>query len=265
MSGVELASVGVTIGRTTLLRDVSLVVRPGEWLGIIGPNGAGKSTLLRAIAGLVPVTGRVELDGVDGSRLGRRARAKAVAMVPQAPVVPDGMIVRDYVMLGRTPHLGLLVTERPGDHLIVDEVLDQLELVTFATRPVDTLSGGEQQRVFIARALAQQTGVLLLDEPTTSLDVGHQQDVLELVDRLRHDRGFAVITSMHDLTLAGQYPDRLALLASGRIVASGPAEHVLTEENLASHYDVVVRLLHGPDGLVVVPVRTRPRAQGATG
>jgi iron complex transport system ATP-binding protein len=264
MAGVALSGVGVSIGRASLLRDVSLTVRPGEWLGVIGPNGAGKSTLLRAIAGLVRSVGNIEVGGEDSARLGRRGRARLVALVPQAPVVPAGMTVGDYVMLGRTPHLNLLVMERPGDHAVVREVLEQLDLVALSTRAVDTLSGGEQQRVFIARALAQQTGILLLDEPTTSLDIGHQQDVLDLVDRLRHDRGLAVITTMHDLTLAGHYPDRLALLAGGEVVASGPPEVVLTEDNLARHYDVEVRLLHSPEGLVVVPVRARPRAKGAT-
>jgi iron complex transport system ATP-binding protein len=264
VSGIELSGVGVAVGRFTLLRDVSLTVRPGEWLGVIGPNGAGKSTLLRAIAGLVPAVGRVEIGGENGSRLARRARARLVALVPQAPLVPVGMTVRDYVLLGRTPHLSLLVMERPGDHAVVNEVLERLGLIALAARSVDTLSGGEQQQVFIARALAQQTGILLLDEPTTSLDIGHQQQVLDLVDELRHDRGLAVITTMHDLTLAGQYPDRLALLAGGTVVASGPPELVLTEENLAAYYDVAVRLLHGPDGLVVVPVRARPRTKGAT-
>jgi len=254
---LRLVDVTVEVDRRRLLDSVSLSVEPGEWLGVVGPNGAGKTTLLRAVAGLVAVRGRIELHGRPVDGLSRRERARAVALVPQSPIVPDGMTVADYVLLGRTPYLGPFAVEGPVDHAITAEVLEQLHLLALASRPIDTLSGGERQRVLIARALAQQSPVLLLDEPTTALDIGHQQDVLELLDKLRFERDLAVVSTMHDLTMAAQYPDRLALLADGRVATVGPCEEVLTEEHLSRHYGATVRVLHGPDGIVVVPTRSR--------
>jgi iron complex transport system ATP-binding protein len=254
--GLLAKDVCVQIDGRRLLDRVSLRVEPGEWLGVIGPNGAGKSTLLRALAGIGRFRGHVELHGESLHGLDPRARARRVALVPQVPVVPAGIAVADYVLLGRTPHLGRFAVERRVDLDVVGEVLDVLQLRRFATRRVDSLSGGERQRVLIARALAQEAPILLLDEPTTALDIGHQQEVLELVDRLRHTRALAVVTTMHDLTLAGRYPDRLLLLAGGAVVTAGPSDAVLTEEHLARHYGADVRVLRDEHGIVVVPYRT---------
>ncbi len=258
---VQIAELTVVLGGETVLDRVSLTVARGSWLSIIGPNGAGKTTLLRALIGLVPTRGSVMLDGVAVGARSRRDRARAAAVVAQNPVVPPGMSVRDYVLLGRTPHLRPLGRDGAADVLAVRDALDQLDLVRFADRPLDTLSGGERQRAFMARALAQAAPILLLDEPTTSLDVGHQQEVLELVDGLRRTNGLTVVSTMHDLTLAGQYADRLLLLDRGRGVAAGTAVEVLTEHNLDRFYGARVRVLHGDDGtLVVAPVRAgRPR------
>jgi iron complex transport system ATP-binding protein len=165
------------------------------------------------------------------------------------------MDVIDYVLLGRTPHIPLFGTEKPGDVSAATAVLAQLDLDGLAGRALETLSGGELQRVMLARALAQAAPVLLLDEPTTALDVGHQQEVLDLVDDLRRSRGLTVVSTMHDLTLAGQYADRLVMLAGGRVVATGDAVDVLTEANVACYYGARVRVLHEPDGIVVLPVR----------
>jgi iron complex transport system ATP-binding protein len=178
-----------------------------------------------------------------------------VAFVPQSPIVPPGMSVASYVLLGRTPHLGPLGREGAHDLGVVARTLEQLDLTAFAERPLDTLSGGERQRAMVARALAQEAPVLLLDEPTTALDVGHQQEVLELVDRLRREHELTVVSTMHDLTLAGQYADRLLLLDHGQVVVSGPPEEVLTQENLARFYGARVRVLLEGGALVVVPVR----------
>jgi iron complex transport system ATP-binding protein len=230
-------------------------VARGEWVAIIGPNGAGKSTALRAIGGLLPFTGSVALDGIPVSRLNRRERAKTVATVAQSPVVPPAMHVFDYVLLGRTPYIPALGRESAADLAAVSEVLAVLDLSTFATRRLDTLSGGERQRVFLARALAQGARILLLDEPTSALDIGHQQEVLELVDRLRTERDLTVLATMHDLTSAGEYADRLVLLSAGRVVAAGTPREVLTEATLAEHYRVRVRVIQGEHGPLVVPVR----------
>jgi iron complex transport system ATP-binding protein len=187
--------------------------------------------------------------------LSTRQRSQGIALVPQNPVVPPAMTALDYVMLGRTPHIPLFGVEGREDMAVVAGVLEQLELSALADRRLETLSGGELQRVLLARALAQAAPVLLLDEPTTALDVGHQQEVLDLVDDLRATRGLTVLATMHDLTVAGQYADRLTMLAGGRVVAAGSPEDVLTEANVAQYYGARVRVLHEAGGIVVLPVR----------
>ncbi|MEY2478712.1 MAG: cobalamin transport system ATP-binding protein [Actinomycetota bacterium] len=257
-AAIRAKDVSVDLGGATVLYEVDLEVGEGEWVVVIGPNGAGKTTLLKAIAGLVPFKGAVEVLGEPPHRRGRRASARRVAYVPQDPLIPAGMSVLDYVLLGRTAHLPYLGIEGKRDHEVVDDVLERLDLTDVRHRPVDSLSGGEQQRAVLARALAQQAPVLLLDEPTSALDVGHQQQVLELVETLRTDTSLAVVSAMHDLTLAGQFADRLLLLAGGRAVATGPARTVLTEQALSEHWGARVRVLDDPEGgIVVVPIRAR--------
>jgi iron complex transport system ATP-binding protein len=247
----------VTLGDSEILHGVDLVVAPGEWVTVIGPNGAGKSTLLRAIGGALGHRGTVTIDGTATTELPRRRRAQLVATVAQQPVVPPGMRVFDYVLLGRTPYIAPLGRESAQDLSIVELTLGQLDLTGFANRALATLSGGEQQRVFLARALAQGAPLLLLDEPTSALDIGHQQEVLELVDGLRRERGLTVLATMHDLSVAGEYADRLVLLAQGRVAAAGTPAEVLTEELLATHYKARVLVIAGEFGPVVVPVRLR--------
>jgi iron complex transport system ATP-binding protein len=252
---IACTGVTVTLGEKTVLDGIDLDVARGEWLSIVGPNGAGKTTLLRYFAGLVGGGGTLSIDGRPASTLTRRQRAQLVALVPQTPIVPDGACVFDYVLLGRTPHLRPLAMEGPADLAAVQEAIERLELGPFVERVVSTLSGGERQRVLIARALAQGSPLVLLDEPTTALDVGHQQQVLELVDRLRRDRGLTVVSTMHDLTLAGQYAERLVLIDEGRTVVSGSASEVLTEANLARYYGARVRIIHDSGHPVVLPLR----------
>jgi iron complex transport system ATP-binding protein len=254
-TAVEVAGLTVTLDRVEILHGVDLRVAEGEWVTVIGPNGAGKSTLLRAIGGLVPFAGSVALFGTPLARLRRRPRARLVATVVQAPVVPPGMGVLDYVLLGRTPYIPPLGRESAADVAAARQVLDRLDLAGLAGRRLATLSGGERQRVFLARALAQGATLLLLDEPTTALDIGHQQEVLELVDQLRRTHGLTVVATMHDLSVAGEYADRLLLLGEGRVVAAGRAEEVLTEELIARHYRATVRIIAGERGPLVLPVR----------
>jgi len=252
---LAISGLRVTLDGADILHGVDLRVDSGEWVTVIGPNGAGKSTLLRAVGGSLSHEGTISLGGTETSALSRRARARMVATVAQQPVVPPGMRVLDYVLLGRTPYIPPLGRESERDLSIVEQRLRELDLTRFAGRRLETLSGGERQRVYLARALAQSAPLLLLDEPTSALDIGHQQEVLELVDALRLSHGLTVLATMHDLSLAGEFADRLVLLAEGRIVACGPPETVLTEELLAKHYGARVRIMAADFGPVVVPVR----------
>lgn len=252
---IDIQHVSVSVGKTPLITDVTLSVNDGEWVTIIGPNGAGKSTLLRTLTRHVPYRGTVTVNGYDTAEMTRRQRARLIASVAQSPAIPPGMRVLDYVLLGRTPHLGFLQNERSADHEIVGETLALLDLVPFRVRALETLSGGERQRVFLARAIAQQTPILLLDEPTTALDIGHQQEVLERVDELRISRGLTVVSTMHDLPLAGEYADRIVLMSEGAIRADGRAAEILTEANIARYYNATVRVTRSADGTAIMPVR----------
>jgi iron complex transport system ATP-binding protein len=255
MSAVALESVSVAAGGKTIVDGVSLVVEHGEWVSILGPNGAGKTTLLRVLAGTIGFDGEAALRGRPVGRLRRREVARLVAAVPQTPVVPHAMTVTEYVLLGRTPHLSPLAQEGVEDRTAAAAALSRLGLDDLAQRELGSLSGGELQRAVIARALAQGAPILLLDEPTTALDIGHQQQVLELVDRLRREEGLTVVAAMHDLTLAAQYGDRIVLVDGGRVVAEGLAAEVLTTERLEALYGAKVRVLLDGGAPVVVPVR----------
>jgi len=259
MTAIIVSDLSVRLGGNPVLSGVDLTVEAGEWLTVIGPNGAGKSTLLHAMAGLIPAVGTVTWNGGSLDGLSRRQRSQRVAVVPQHPVVPPGITVFDYVLLGRTPHIPSLGRESQRDLAIVERVCGRLDLLGFATRHLDTLSGGERQRAFLARALAQLDGsldtVLLLDEPTSALDIGHQQEVLELVDSLRVDAGFTVVSTMHELSIAGEYADRLVLLAKGEVVAVGSPTEVLTHALLSEHYGANIEVIETASGPVVVPVR----------
>jgi iron complex transport system ATP-binding protein len=255
MSSLGFECLNVRYGAQEALFAFTDQVKPGEWLCLIGPNGAGKSSALRAVAGLVPYRGIITIDGSPLDVRSPRRRAALVAYVPQSPLMPDDMTGSEYVLLGRNPYVSYFGSETKHDRALVADVLDRLDLHEFAHRRVGTLSGGEKQRLVIARAVAQEAPILLLDEPTSALDIGHQQQALELVDRLRHEHGLTVVSAMHDLTLAGLYADRLALLHQGHVVASGTAAQVLRPETLSEFYGVSVSVHHEPDGTVVVVPR----------
>ena len=253
---LQLTSVAAGYRGDPVVRDVTVDVPEGGWLAIIGPNGAGKSTLLKAVAGLVTATGKIQVAGRAMHGLSARERARLIGYSPQTPTLPEGMSVTDYVLLGRTPHLGALARESRTDLEVVAGVLARLDLGELAGRALTTLSGGERQRAVLARVLAQQAGLLLLDEPTTGLDIGHAQALLELVDRLRTEDGTTVVSTLHDLTFAAQYADRLLLLAEGGVVASGTPAEVLTPALLSKHYDAQVEVFKTGGGeIVIAPVR----------
>jgi cobalamin transport system ATP-binding protein len=244
----------VRFGPVAAVRGLSLRAESGSWTALIGPNGAGKTSALRALAGLVSYDGDVVVEEQDARRLGRRALARLVAFVPQKPETPSELTVAEYVLLGRTPHISYLGGEGRRDREAATRALRRLDLEDFAQRPLGSLSGGELQRAVLARALAQEARVLLLDEPTTSLDLGRQQLVLELVDELRQD-GLTVVTTMHDLTLAGQYAEHVVLLAGGSVITEGSAADVLSAPNVAAHYGANVRVIADEHGVFVLPVR----------
>jgi iron complex transport system ATP-binding protein len=254
MSAIELSAVSVALAGRRIVDGVTAGVSDGEWVALIGPNGAGKTTLLRAIAGAVPFDGEIRLRGRPTENLKRRERARLLAVVPQEPATPPWMTVGDYVLIGRTPHLGYLGQEGHRDLEAATRALQRLDLLEVADRPLGTLSGGEKQRAVVARALAQEAAVVLLDEATASLDIGHQLQTFDLVDALRRERGLTVLSALHDLTLASRYAERLLLLDAGRLVAAGAPRDVLTEELISAHYGATVRVLDGGDGaLAVVP------------
>ena len=258
VTALAAADVTVALDRTQVVKTVSCAVRSGGWLALLGPNGAGKSTLIRAIAGLVAYSGTVTLDAVDARTMSARERAKAIAYVPQEPVLPPDLTVGQYVTLGRTPHLGYLATPGRHDRERARAAMERLDVARFATRRLGRLSGGERQRAVLARALASDPRVLLLDEPTSMLDVGHEQQVLELVDTLRKDAGLTVISTLHDLTVAGQYADTLVLLDGGQVVATGSPAAVLTKPLIESVYAARVSVITGSDGHPVVAPRRGP-------
>jgi iron complex transport system ATP-binding protein len=256
MSCLALDSVSVKLDGTPIVHGVSTALAKGEWVALIGPNGAGKSTLLRAVAGIAPHSGSIRIEGASAHALGRRDIARRLALVPQSPVLPPEMTVSEYVLLGRTPYVGYFGSEGRSDFAAADRALVRLDLVGLASRRLGSLSGGERQRAVLARAFAQEAPLLLLDEPTSALDVGRQQQALELVDSLRREEGLTVLSAMHELTLAGEYADRLLLMAGGRLVASGSAREVLTETLIAEHYRARVRVVADERlGVAVIPAR----------
>ncbi|HET7368027.1 MAG TPA: ABC transporter ATP-binding protein [Gaiella sp.] len=260
MSAISLDGVTVRLGGREVVRGVTADIEEGEWVVLIGPNGAGKTSLLRAVAGLLPCGGTVSLQGTRLDALGRRERAQRLALVPQEPRTPPWLTVGEYVLMGRTPYLRPLAREGEPDREAAARALARLDLEELAERTLGTLSGGERQRAVVARALAQEASIVLLDEPTASLDIGHQQQALDLLDILREEGGLTLVAAMLDLTLAAQSADRVLLLDAGQVVADGAPAAVLTEDALARHYGARVRVVALDEGLAVLPARGAPAA-----
>lgn len=241
-----------------VLHDVSLEVKSGEVLALIGPNGAGKSTIIRAASGVIHAAGSVRTNGDDFHSLDPMQRAKYIAVVPQAISLPPAFTVWETVLMGRTPYLGFLGNASSHDDELVRGALTRVNALNLSDRRVGELSGGEAQRVLLARALCQSTPILLLDEPTAHLDLQYQVSLLDLIRELAHKESLAVLIAMHDLNLAARYADRVALLVGGRLAAIGAPREVLTPENISNAYCLPVQVVDHPfdDSLLVLPHST---------
>lgn len=262
----RLAATGLRVryGDRTVIDDLTLDVPAGKVTTIIGPNGCGKSTLLRALSRLLkPAAGVVRLEGKDIRGLRTKEVAKVLGLLPQAPTAPEGLTVGDLVARGRHPHQSWLRQWSSEDEDHVAEALELTGMLDLADRPVDELSGGQRQRVWISMTLAQGTELLLLDEPTTYLDLAHAIEVLDLVDRLQEDLGRTVVMVLHDLNLAIRYSDHLVVMRDGRIIATGPPSAVITAELLHDAFGLHAAVIEDPitGGPLVVPIGTRSTAR----
>ncbi|GAQ51022.1 ABC transporter ATP-binding protein [Streptomyces acidiscabies] len=258
VAATRLAARGVTVGygSRTVIDDLDVAVPPGVITTIIGPNGCGKSTLLRTLSRLLkPTKGSVVLDGDDIARLKTRDVAKKLGLLPQAPVAPEGLTVSDLVARGRHPHQSWLRQWSSDDAEVVEKALAMTGVLDLADRPVDSLSGGQRQRVWISMTLAQGTDLLLLDEPTTYLDLAHAVDVLDLVDDL-HESGRTVVMVLHDLNLAIRYSDNLVVMRDGAILAQGHPRDVVTAELLDDAFGLKALVIDDPvgDRPMIVPI-----------
>lgn len=238
---LEIKNLSLNFETEPVLKNMNFSAKPGEILGIIGPNGAGKTTLLRAIAGVIPIkSGTLELDGEDLMKKSIIERAKLIASVPQASTLPASFSVLDMVMLGRTPYLNWLGQTSSLDEEISYTALQQTQSLDLAERKLGELSAGEQQRVLLARALAQSTPVLLMDEPTTHLDLRFQIELLDLVKQLTLQKSITTIIVLHDLNLASRYADEMILLEQGQIAAFGKPQKVLIDSVLSRVYQIPI-------------------------
>ena len=245
---LEVSALSVRFGQRRVIQDLSLMVTKGEVLALIGPNGAGKTTLLRAASGVIPIeTGSVRVNGHDIAKMTPRQLAACLSVVPQARNLPLAFTVWQAVLLGRTPYLNWMGQASPKDVERTQWSLERTDLWELRERLIGELSGGEQQRVLLARALAQDTPILLMDEPTTFLDLHHQATLLNLVRDLSHENGLAVLMAIHDLNLAALYSDRIALLVRGNLVNQGTPLEVLTSENISQAFGVSVHVIPHPD------------------
>jgi iron complex transport system ATP-binding protein len=246
-TGLEVRSLSLAHGRRRVVHDLNLSLPQGRVTAILGPNGCGKSTLLHALARLHPAqSGQILLQGQDIHQLPPRAMAQRLSILPQAPLAPPGIRVSDLVRRGRAPWRGLLQPWSDRDAAACDWAIQTTGLADLAQEPVDCLSGGQRQRAWIALVLAQTTPWLLLDEPTTWLDLPHQIEVLGLLQKLNRDKGTTVISVLHDLNLAARFSDHLVLLGPQGLVADGPPDQVLTETHLARAFGLAARILPDP-------------------
>lgn len=256
-TALHVKDVSVGYGERTVLDTLNVDIKRGAVTSIVGPNGCGKSTLLRTMSRLLnPTKGEIVLDGKSIHDIPTRKLATQLGLLPQTPIAPDGIVVADLVGRGRTPHQGILGRWSQQDYDIVAEALETTGISDLAERSIDELSGGQRQRVWIAMALAQRTETLLLDEPTTYLDVKHQLDVLDLLTELNRDRGTTIVMVLHDLNLAARYSDELVAVSGGKVFAHGHPREVITRENVKSVFGIDSVIITDPvsDQPAVMPI-----------
>ena len=245
---LKIDSLSVKYDEKRVLNNISLEARTGEIVALIGANGAGKTTLIRAVSGTVPIeTGQIYVDGDNLSHLSTAQRARTLAVVPQTRQMGGAYSVEQAVMMGRTAYMSWLGRESQADQAAVDAALAQTQLKEFRNRSIAQLSGGEQQRVLLARALAQSTPVLLLDEPTNHLDLKHQTNLLSLIKKLTQEKELAVLMAVHDLNLVSFFADKVALLINGELKTFGTPQGVITTETISEAYQTPVEIISHPD------------------
>jgi iron complex transport system ATP-binding protein len=269
MAAPPLVALGLTVayGDAPVVRELDLEIPRGRITAVVGANGSGKSTLLRALARLIaPRAGAVLLDGTAISELGSRAVARRLGILPQSPIAPDGLAVEDLVARGRYPHQGLFRQWSASDEAAVEEALAATGTTALRERPLDELSGGQRQRAWIAMALAQQTELLLLDEPTTFLDLAHQVDVLDLLDDLVQERGRTVVMVLHDLNQACRYADQLVALREGRVHAAGAPGEIVDDAFVRDVFGLDARVVDDPvtGSPLCLPIARTRRTRCAT-
>lgn len=256
-TGLQTRSLSLGYHQKTIVEDLSLDLPTGKSTAILGPNGCGKSTLLRALARLMkPLAGQVLLDGADVHAVNTRLLAQKLAILPQSPLAPEGIKVDELVKRGRTPWRSNFAPWSTQDADICREALDAVGMVDLQDCPLAELSGGQRQRAWIALVLAQKTPYLLLDEPTTYLDLPHQLEILKLLQQRNRDEGTTVVSVLHDLNLAARFSDHLVLLGNGGLVAQGRPQEVITARNLQAAFELEARVVPDPvtDLPMVVPL-----------
>lgn len=253
---LDLQQISGGYDQTSIVKEVAFTLQEGEWLSLLGANGSGKSTLLKLISRMLPLqAGTILLDGKAIHHQSTQAVAQQMAVLPQHQTLPTGITVHQLVCLGRTPYQSWWQWSlTPADHQHIKRALAQTGMLPFRNRPLEHLSGGERQRAFLALALAQNPKVLLLDEPTTFLDLHHQLELLELLKSLNRDRGLTILTVLHDVNLAVRYSARLALLKQGQLFDLGPPQQVLTPHNLAHVFGITAALIDSPVGLQICAI-----------
>jgi iron complex transport system ATP-binding protein len=245
---LKIQNVSVYYGKRQVLHDIQLEIRSGEVVALIGPNGAGKSTLIRSISGVVPIhSGIVKVNDTDVTSLSSMQRAQQIAVVPQAVSMPPAFTVWETVLLGRTPYLNFLGQTSSRDEAVARLALEQVDAFHLIESRMDEISGGEQQRVLLARALAQDTPILLMDEPTAHLDLTHQIDLLKLIKKQAREKNLTVLVALHDLNLASLFADRIAIVENGLLCVAGSPQETLTSEILRSVYHMQVHVMEHPE------------------
>ena len=233
MAKLEIENINLDYGPRSVIRDFSFQLYPGELLGLVGPNGCGKTSVIKSLSRiLTPRSGRILLDGKDLRGIVRSELARIIGVVPQNPSLPETFTVFEVVILGRNPHMGLLSGETARDIAIVRQAMERTGITHLAKRRIGELSGGEKQRVTIARVLAQEPQVILMDEPTANLDIAQQMDILDLITGMCHEKNTASLIAIHDLNIAAQYCSRIIMLKDGELYAEGTPSEVITADNV---------------------------------